>query len=258
MIIESTKNELIKNARALSTKKGRMEQGLHFIEGENLVREAVVSGAEFSDAFIEEGHELMAAVLSGSGANVRLVKRNVMKSLTNTETPQWVCATIKTPETSVPDFYPAGLIVALDRVQEPGNLGAIIRTADAMGASGVLIGDGCADQFAPKPVRASMGSIYHIPIWRGALPEELKKLSGTHVLICAHLKGNSQLPDPNESCVLIIGNESAGVSDDIANMCSLYRLPMYGYAESLNASVAAGIIIYEIARKMNGERAVFE
>ena len=258
MIIESTKNELIKKARALSTKKGRMEQGLHFIEGENLVREAVVSGAEFSDAFIEDGHELMAAVLSGSGASVHLVKRNVMKNLTNTETPQWVCATIKTPETSVPNVYPAGLIVALDRVQEPGNLGAIIRTADAMGASGILIGEGCADQFAPKPVRASMGSIYHIPIWRGDLFEELKRLSDTHVLICAHLKGSSGLPDPTKSCVLVIGNESAGVSDDIANMCSLYKLPMYGFAESLNASVAAGIIIYEIAKKMNGEHAIFK
>ena len=200
----------------------------------------------------------MAAVLSGSGANVHLVKRNVMKNLTNTETPQWVCATIKTPETSVPNVYPEGLIVALDRVQEPGNLGAIIRTADAMGASGILIGEGCADQFAPKPVRASMGSIYHIPIWRGDLFEELKRLSDTHVLICAHLKGSSGLPDPTKSCVLVIGNESAGVSDDIANMCSLYKLPMYGFAESLNASVAAGIIIYEIAKKMNGEHAIFK
>lgn len=91
----------------------------------------------------------------------------------------------------------------------------------------------------------------HIPYSNmgGRSFEELKRLSDTHVLICAHLKGSSGLPDPTKSCVLVIGNESAGVSDDIANMCSLYKLPMYGFAESLNASVAAGIIIYEIAKR---------
>lgn len=251
MLIESTHNENVKKAKALASKKGRAEQGYHFIEGEKLVREAVVSGAEFGMAFIEEGHDLMHAVLVGSGAEVFTVKRRVMESLTNTENPQWVCATIKTPSMNVPSFYPTGLIVVLDRVQEPGNLGTIIRTADAMGAVGVLIGEGSADPYAPKPVRASMGSVYHIPVWQGDLRTELLRLSDEgSVLICAHLKGDEVLPEIGERCALIIGNESNGVSDDISEMCSLYRLPMYGFAESLNASVAAGIITYEIARKM--------
>ncbi|MBQ6891345.1 MAG: hypothetical protein IJN47_01915, partial [Clostridia bacterium] len=106
LIIESTKNENVKRARALANRKGRVEQGLHFIEGENLVREAVVSGMEFGDAFIEEGHDLMRAVLEGSGAKVYTVKRAVMESLTHTETPQWVCACVKTPECPLPDYYP--------------------------------------------------------------------------------------------------------------------------------------------------------
>ena len=121
MVIESTRNETVKRARALAQRKGRLEQGVHFIEGEKLVREAVVSGAQFVDAFIEDGHDLMAAVLSGSGANVYTVRRSVMESLTQTGTPQWVCATVKTPEQPIPEYYPAGLIVALDCVQDPGN-----------------------------------------------------------------------------------------------------------------------------------------
>ncbi|MEN6469884.1 MAG: RNA methyltransferase [Clostridiaceae bacterium] len=253
MVIESTRNESVKRARALAQRKGRDEQGLHFIEGEKLVREAVVSCARFSEAFIEEGHELMAAVLTGSGADVHIVKRAVMESLTNTETPQWVCATVKTPEAALPEYYPEGLIVALDRVQDPGNLGTILRTADAMGARGLLLGEGCADPYAPKPLRASMGSVYHLPVWFGPLEGELKRLKTQgFVLVCGHLKGQSVLPRVNSRAVLVIGNESNGVSDEVAALCETYRLPMYGLAESLNASVAAGILIYELAKAMRG------
>ncbi len=253
MVIESTRNENVKRARALAQRKGRDEQGLHFIEGEKLVREAVISGVRFSEAFVEEGHDLMAAVLTGSGAEVHTVKRAVMESLANTETPQWVCATVYTSEAPLPEYYPEGLIVALDRVQDPGNLGTILRTADAMGARGLLLGAGCADPYAPKPIRASMGSIYHIPIWSGPLETELKRLKAQgFTLVCGHLKGQSVLPKIGSRTVLIIGNESSGVSDEVAEDCEKYRLPMYGLAESLNASVAAGILIYELAKTMRG------
>ncbi|HMM30167.1 MAG TPA: RNA methyltransferase [Clostridia bacterium] len=253
MVIESTRNENVKRARALAQKKGRDEQGLHFIEGEKLVREAVVSGAQFAEAFIEEGHELMSAVLSGSGATVYTVKRAVMESLTNTETPQWVCATVKTPDVPLPEYYPEGLIVVLDRVQDPGNLGTILRTADAMGARGLLLGEGCADPYAPKPLRASMGSIYHVPVWNGPLEKELSRLKEQgFTLVCGHLKGQNTMPKVGSRCALVIGNESNGVSDSVAQMCETYRLPMYGRAESLNASIAAGILIYELSKTMRG------
>ena len=252
MRIDSTRNEKVKRARSLANRKGRAEQGLHFIEGEKLVREAIVSGATFQDAFIEEGHELMAAVLSGSGAMVYTVSRSVMESLTLTETPQWVCATVQTPATPIPAYYPAGMIVALDRVQDPGNLGTILRTADAMGAAGLLLGAGCADPYAPKPLRAAMGSIYHLPVWQGELEGEIPRLvQQGFTCICGHLKGGDALPKVGERCVLVIGNEGSGVSDPVAAQCHKYRLPMYGFAESLNASVAAGILIYELAKQMH-------
>ncbi len=254
MLIESTRNEKVKLARALAAKKGRSDQGLHFIEGDKLVREAVVSGAQMVDAFLEEGHELMAAVLEGSGASVHTVTRAVMETLSHTETPQWVCATVRTPSIELTDdYYPAGLVVVLDGVQDPGNLGTIIRTADAMGAAGVLLGEGCADPFAPKPLRAAMGSVYHLPIWQGDLLGQLARMKEQgFTLVCGHLKGGDTLPPPGERCALVIGSEGAGVSDAVAALCEKYKLPMYGFAESLNASVAAGILIYELARRMRG------
>ncbi|MBQ9950364.1 MAG: RNA methyltransferase [Clostridia bacterium] len=252
MIIESTRNESVKRTRALATKKGRSETGLHFIEGDKLVREAVISGVNFADAFVEEGHDLMVAILEGAGAKVNIVSRSVMKSLTNTNEPQWVCASVETPSYALPLCYPHGLIVVLDGVQDPGNMGTVIRTADAFAAAGVLINDTCADPFAPKPVRASMGSVYHLPIWRGDIATELDRMAEQKfTAVCGHLEGEETLPEISGDTALIIGNEGHGVSDIIANKCIKYRLPMYGLAESLNASVAAGILIYEMAKKIN-------
>lgn len=251
-MIESTQNEIIKKARALHQKKGREEQGLHFIEGVRLVEEAVNSGAAVISAFLEEGHEELCERLQKLGVNVTLVTRKVMESMSQTETPQWICACVKTPESAVPEKYPQGLLVALDCVQDPGNLGTILRTADAMGACGLLLGKGCADAYSPKTLRAGMGSTYHLPVWKGDLSQELLKLKQQDfTLICGHLKGSSQLPVIKRNCVLIIGNEGNGVSERIADHCSLYRLPMYGRAESLNASVAAGILMYAVVEKMH-------
>lgn len=254
-MIESTRNERVKNMKALANKKGRTEQNLYLIEGEKLVREAILSGAVFGDAFIEEGHEAMHNALISAGANVFQVTCAVMESLTTTDTPQYVAASVALPKTSPPNLYPDGLIVVLDAVQDPGNLGTIIRTADAMGAQGVLLGTGCADPFAPKPVRAAMGSIFHIPVWQGVLECELDRLKDQDfVLVCGHLKGEERLPRISGKCAVLIGNESSGVNQAHAFKCHKYRLPMYGKAESLNASVAAGIMIYELARSMRKDQ----
>ena len=252
MLIQSTQNETVKRMRSLAAKKGRQETGLHLIEGERLVREAISSGADIAELFIEEGRE--AEDMASSAPRVYTVSRRVMESMTDTGTPQWICAAVRTQDTTPPESYPQGLIVALDRVQDPGNLGTILRTVDAMGAAGLLLGGGCADPFGPKVLRSTMGSVYHIPLWQGELTAELAKLrEAGFSLICGHLAGTEVLPEVGDKCVLIIGNEGSGVSDEVADMCKKYRLPMYGRAESLNASVAAGILMYEIAHAMRGK-----
>ena len=252
MLIQSTQNETVKRMRSLAAQKGRQETGLHLIEGERLVREAISSGADIAELFIEEGREVED--MASSAPRVYTVSRRVMESMTDTGTPQWICAAVRTQDTTPPESYPQGLIVALDRVQDPGNLGTILRTADAMGAAGLLLGGGCADPFGPKVLRSTMGSVYHIPLWQGELTAELAKLrEAGFSLICGHLAGTEVLPEVGDKCVLIIGNEGSGVSDEVADMCKKYRLPMYGRAESLNASVAAGILMYEIAHAMRGK-----
>lgn len=247
MIIESRQNEIVKRARALGGKKARDAQGLHFIEGEKMIGEALRCHCAFSEAFIEPGHTALESKLAEENVRFHIVNRSVMESLAQTDTPQWVCACVKTPDTAPPCDYPVGLIAALDAVQDPGNLGTIIRTADAMGACGVLLGAGCADAYAPKTLRASMGSIYHLPVWRGELPNELQKLKNADFpLVCGHLQGDEELPQLADRCVLVIGNEGHGASETVSALCHRYRLRMYGRAESLNASIAAAIMLYQI------------
>lgn len=254
MRIESRNNEIVKRVRSLLTRKGRQEQGMHLAEGCKLVQEALSSRMVISQAFIEEGNEgtELEYALAESGAAVYTVSKHVIKAICETKTPQWVCAAVNTPKTKLPSHYPLGMIIALDTVQDPGNLGTIVRTADAMGAKGVLLSEGCADAYSPKSIRSAMGSTYHIPLWRVNLNDALQKLHiDGYCCICGHLQGQEALPHLTDRCVIVIGNEGSGAAEENAALCVPVRLPIYGKAESLNASVAAGILMYEVAKTMH-------
>lgn len=254
--IESRSNETVKRVKSLSAAKNRLTLGLHLIEGRKLLQEAVSSRIPVREAFFEENAieallQEHAALMAG-GTRVYTVTRPVLEAMCDTQTPQGVCAAVETP--GYIERFPSGMLVALDTVQDPGNLGTIIRTADAMGASALLFSDGCADPYSPKALRAAMGSTYHVPLWKGGLYEALQSLKQDgYTLICGHLNGSETLPAPGEKCVIVIGNEGNGVSEEIAALCTLVKLPMYGRAESLNASMAAGLLMYETARQMHGE-----
>ncbi len=257
MRIESRSNETVKRVKGLSAAKNRLTLGLHLIEGRKLLQEAISSLIPVREAFFEESAiealpEEHAALVAG-GTKVYTVTRPVLEAMCDTSTPQGVCAAVETPASI--DAFPAGMLVALDTVQDPGNLGTIIRTADAMGASALLFSDGCADPYSPKALRAAMGSTYHVPLWRGGLYDALQALKRDgYTLLCGHLHGSERLPAPGEKCVIVIGNEGNGVSEEIAALCTLVKLPMYGRAESLNASMAAGLMMYEVAGRMHGAR----
>lgn len=247
MIIESRHNEIIKAARALSQAKERRARGLHRAEGEKLVREAIASGQAVADLFLEDGFAFDAP----SAARVHTVSRSVLESLCDTRTPQHVAAIVATPDTAPPAEYPAGLIVILDGVQDPGNAGTILRSADAFGASGILISADSADPFSDKALRASMGSAYHLPVWQGNPARELVRLrSAGFTAICGRLDGEETLPQLSGCVALVIGSEGRGASPEVMSLCRGYRLRMPGRAESLNASVAAGILLYQISRTM--------
>ena len=247
IVIESRSNERVKDARRLLQRKERKESGLHLIESEKLVREAIVSGARISALFVEDGFDFSAPESVPSYA----VSRSVLESLCESQSPQGVVAVVETPSLVPPEQYPTGLIVVLDGVQDPGNVGTILRSADAFGASGMLLSPACADAYAPKTLRAAMGSTYHLPVWQGDLPVEVNKLVSQGFLpLSGDLSGSETLPELRRNTALVIGSEGGGVSAEVAALCARYRLPMKGRAESLNASVAAGILLYVVSGAM--------
>lgn len=241
MIITSRANERIKSARALQQHKEREARGFHLIEGDKLVMEAIRSGAEIETVFAREGAAFPV------GYEVLTVSDSVMEAISTQKSPQALCAVVRTPDTSSPENYPPGLVIVLDRLQDPGNLGTIIRTADALGATGLLLSPDSADPFSPKGLRSAMGSTYHIPIWIGELAREIPRMKEQgFVCVCGHLKGSDSLPSHGGKTALVIGNEGQGVSNEVTELCIPYRLPMRGQAESLNAAVFAALMMQRL------------
>lgn len=247
MIIESRANERVKEARKLLLRKERKASGLHIIESEKLVREAISSGAKIVSCFIEDGF----AFTPPESAATYTVSRAVMESLCESQSPQGVVAVVETPDLTPPETYPNGLVLVLDGVQDPGNVGTILRSADAFGAVGLLLSPACVDVFAPKTLRAAMGSTYHLPVWQGELLPELAKLHQQgFTALCGDLRGSETLPPLSSNVALVIGSEGSGVSEAVADACERFRLSMRGRAESLNASVAAGVLLYVVSEAM--------
>ena len=247
LTIESRNNPLIKSIRALSDAKARKAAGLHRIEGDKLVLDAARAGAPLDTVFLEEG----TAFPVPEGVRTVHVTRSVLESICSADTPQHVLATVRTPDMTPPDRFPEGLIVVLDGVQDPGNVGTILRSADAFGAAGLLTSPESADPYSPKCLRAAMGSTYHLPLWRGDVADALERMKKQgFTALCGHLQGDETLPTLGTSVALVIGSEGMGVSKAAADACTLYRLPMKGRAESLNAGVAAGILIYLVSAQI--------
>ena len=250
--ITSAKNPMVRDMRTLNQRKGREAQGRFLVEGEVMIREALGCGLAVRDALAEDGREAFAAELEARGARACLAPRSLLEAVCDTKSPQGVCATFDLPEPLPLDSAPER-IVALDGVQDPGNVGTIWRTADAAGIGGILFGGGCADPLSPKVQRAAMGSGFRVPF---LLAEELGeallalKVRGWRV-IASDLHGQDFYahPDPGGRFALVIGNEARGISDDVRSAADLLlKLPMRGGAESLNAAVAAGIMMYELTR----------
>ena len=251
--ITSVKNPMIRDLRALGQRKARLAQGAFLVEGEKMIREALGCGLAIRDAVAMEAHEAFLAELVSLGARAAIVPQGLLEAVCDTRTPQGVCASFALPEPIPLEAAPAR-IVALDGVQDPGNVGTIWRTADAAGLDGLLFGGGCADPLSPKVQRSAMGSGFRVPFMlEDDLPAALRALRerGWRV-IASDLHGTDFYthPDPGDRYVLVIGNEARGISDAVrAEADMLLKLPMRGGAESLNAAVAAGIMMYELTKQ---------
>ena len=292
-LITSVNNQRVKEVANLKQKKYRTESGTFFAEGLRAVQEAV-QYADVTELFYTEAEagrldEVLKAAgnvpadtkeKSGNMNNVNhnnagtAKKRNeasngirmyqvdekVMAKLSDTKAPQGVLAVIRTPEQNLRQLRPGTAsdnnapVIILDRVQDPGNLGTIIRTADAVGALGLILLEGCVDAYSPKVVRASMGSLFHLPVLQDVTAEEALTwcYRNGYEPAATALKNaqNVYKADISKKMAFLFGNEANGVAEELqAAAETRLFIPMAGLAESMNVAMAAGIILFEGLRQ---------
>ena len=249
-IITSAKNPRVLAWRALKDKKGRDALDAFLVEGPKMVREALSSSFSVQTVLLEEGCDFTEL---GADIPSVVLPPHVFRSVCDTKTPQGVAAVLSRRVRPLS----GSRFLALDAVQDPGNVGTIVRTADAAGFDGVLLGPDCADLFSPKVLRATMGSIFRMSFdFSADLPAALNDLRtrGFSVL-SSQLDGDPFYDRKNiaSSFVLIIGNEGNGISASVkAEATHRLCLPMRGGAESLNAAIAAGIMMYDLMKNESG------
>ena len=256
VVISSPHNPLAQGWKALTrSRKARMETRTFLAEGEHMAEEALRSGLVTALLCAEDAQERYQALIAEAQERelpVYLLSARVLEAVTDTKTPQGILALCRMPDTGSLSDLP--LIAALENVQDPGNVGTVLRTMDAIGNAGVLLSRECADVFAPKTLRATMGAVFRVPVWiaedlRAAL-EALKKRD--YRLMAGALDGTPfyERPADAEHTCLLIGNEGQGLTPETAALAQQkVRLPMPGQAESLNAAVACAVMAYDVLRR---------
>ena len=290
-LITSVNNQRVKEVANLKQKKYRTESGTFFAEGVRAVQEAV-QYADVTELFYTEAGRLDEVLKSAgnvpadtkeksgnmnnvnhnnagtakkrneaaNGIRMYQVDEKVMAKLSDTKAPQGVLAVIRTPEQNLRQLRPGTAsdnnapVIILDRVQDPGNLGTIIRTADAVGALGLILLEGCVDAYSPKVVRASMGSLFHLPVVQDVTAEEALTwcYRNGYEPAATALKNaqNVYKADISKKMAFLFGNEANGVAEELqAAAETRLFIPMTGLAESMNVAMAAGIILFEGLRQ---------
>lgn len=259
--ISSPNNTKIKLARALQTHpRGKQSDQAFIAEGVRLLEEAVSVGwpAEFflfDETLSDRGQELIQALIARGNTDIHQIPPNLMAEISGTETPQGILAVLRRQTLPLP-AEPTFLILA-DQVRDPGNMGTLLRTAEAAGADGVILTPGTVNAFAPKVLRAGMGAHFHLPIH--ALPwQEINPLLYGLPVFLATAEANLPLweADFKQPCVLLLGGEAFGATpmgEDLAT--DRVAIPMPGRAESLNAAMAGGILIAEVLRQRYSKKA---
>jgi len=263
LIISSKQNSLVKYIRSLRDKRTREKEGHFVVEGLNFVNEALSSGIIPEKLIISEsaGDNLKAADIIkqvSNRASIVRVSDSVMEYMSETETPQGVMSLLKIPEVSLTSLpvLTKSVFIIMDGIQDPGNVGTVIRTADAFGMTGVMMSKGCADLYNSKTLRSTMGSLFHLPVLRDVAATELVDfLQSRSICTAVTCLEEEVLPIEDLNLVfplaLVFGSEARGVSTELRQAGDyLMKVPMVGAAESLNVGVAAGIVIYEASRRL--------
>ncbi|GGC82427.1 TrmH family RNA methyltransferase [Enterococcus wangshanyuanii] len=250
--ILSSKNTMIKEVKKLKIKKHRELQQRYLIEGFHLIEEAIKANAKVEWILINQrGLEEWAEWIAlHEDDRFILVTEEILNSLSELPTPQGMAAVVKMPDREQVLSY-SGRWLLLDNVQDPGNVGTMIRTADAAGLTGVVLGSGCADIYNTKVLRAMQGSNYHLPIFRLPLIEVIEGFQKNEISVYGTELNKEavvyQTLPKQENYALIMGNEGQGVSRELLEMVDqTVYIPIVGKAESLNVAIAAGILMYHL------------
>ncbi len=269
-MITSLSNSRVKNVTALNRKaKERKSQGKYVVEGVRMFLEAPQE--EIEEVYLSEGfakgcgrdrqeNPYAASCLKKlEGLSYETVSDEVFARMSDTQAPQGVLCVMRCRSCSEADLFSgeAPLLMVLEDIQDPGNLGTILRTAEGAGVQGVLMSAGCADIYNPKTIRSTMGSIYRVPfLGVPSLREAAARMKERGIrLYAAHLQGSVVYtePDYTQASAFLIGNEGNGLKPETAALADgRIRIPMAGRVESLNAAMASGILMYEAARQRRG------
>ena len=248
--IQSPSNPQAKEWRKLSTKKGRDRTGCYLIEGFHLVEEAMAYQEEIVELIVREGTVLPTA-WAATDLPASEVSAEVARSISAAETDQGVFAVCR-KRTAMQPSPEEKKFLLLDAVQDPGNIGTMIRTADAAGLDTVILGSGSGDLYNPKVIRSAQGSHFHLSIYQGDIAEWITACKEKSIPVYGTALENASIyteAQPSDSFAIIVGNEGKGVSEHILSRTdqNLY-IPIYGKSESLNVAVAAGILMYHLRK----------
>ena len=257
-IITSKDNEIIKHIRKLKEKKYRDEYNEYVIEGVKIVEEAIKENAKIKQVIVcndtTKTYEITTHImLEIAKFDCIYVSDKIFNYITQVTNPQGIMAIIEKQDENMQIDYNQDIIVMLDDVQDPGNLGTILRTVDSIGLNQIIVSKGTADSFNSKVVRSTMGAIFRLKIIEEEdLIKTIKELRKHHFkLLVTSLQTENSIYDIDFSKkIIVIGNEANGVSKEIQDLADeKAKIPMLGRTESLNASVAAGIVMYEYVRQ---------
>jgi len=256
--INSKDNKLYKICKQLSAKKYRDKLEKYLIEGPNLIEDAFKCNEEIDCIIIRDDYDLNKELSFVNGfSNLISMDSRLFDEIADTATSQGVLAIVNKRLTEDKSFFDGvgeGNVVVLDRLQDPGNIGTIIRTADAAGYKGVVAIKGCGDMYSPKTIRAAAGSVFRVPVLFVDTPQQtvrLLKENGKKIFATCFEDAKWYVQeDMSENVALVIGNEGNGICETFIEVAdSKIKIPMSGNIDSLNAAVAAGILMYESVRK---------
>lgn len=260
-IITSKKNSYLKQLRKLYDSNQRQKQGKFILEGKRIIDGALKAGAVFdvifmTPQFAENESSIQELKKKTDNVIIKVVHRQLIQKISDTINPQGIIAIANEVQYKYRDIVSnSRCILVLDRLQDPGNMGTLIRTAVAAGADGIIALKGCVDIYNLKVLRATMGAIFNIPIISRISLSEFKEIREDNMefkLIAAAAQGDMYYYelDYNFPFMLIIGNEANGVSGELINYSDLFvKIPLIGDIESLNAAMACGIILYDYVQK---------